>query len=101
MFHERTGEAALGLGLVDVLGDIKTAEKLAAEKAGISSYSLVSYPDMEPPFSTLLKKTKENYFAVRLNKTLGDFAEPFHYFENLGTLDMVQARLPYFFRVEM
>ncbi|MBR4336979.1 MAG: signal peptide peptidase SppA [Bacteroidaceae bacterium] len=96
-----TGEAALGLGLVDVLGDIKTAEKLAAEKAGISSYSLVSYPDMEPPFSTLLKKTKENYFTVRFNKTLGDFAEPFHYFENLGTLDMVQARLPYFFRVEM
>ena len=96
-----TGEAALGLGLVDVLGDIKTAEELAAEKAGISNYSLVSYPDMEAPFSTLLKKTKENYFTVRFNKTLGDFSEPFHYFENLGTMDMIQARLPYFFRVEM
>ena len=96
-----TGEAALGLGLVDVLGDIKTAEELAAEKAGISNYSLVSYPDMEAPFSTLLKKTKENYFTVRFNKTLGDFSEPFHYFENLGTMDMIQARLPYFFHVEM
>jgi len=96
-----TGEAALGLGLVDVLGDIQTAEKLAAEKAGITNYSLVSYPDMEPPFASLLKKTKESYFSSRFNKVLGDFAEPFHYLENLGTMDQIQARIPFFFRVEM
>ena len=96
-----TGEAALGLGLVDVLGNIQTAEKLAAEKAGISNYSLVSYPDLEPPFASLLKKTKENYFNTRFNKVLGEFSEPFHYFETLGSMDQIQARLPYFFRVEM
>lgn len=96
-----TGEAALGLGLVDVLGGIKNAEKIAAERAGISSYSLVAYPEMEPPFKSLLNKTKESYFSTRFDKALGDFAEPLHYFENLSTMDRIQARMPFFFRVEM
>ena len=56
---------------------------------------------MEPPFASLLKKTKESYFSTRFNKVLGDFAEPFHYLENLGTMDQIQARIPFFFRVEM
>jgi len=96
-----TGEAALGLGLVDVLGNIKTAEKMAAEKAGIESYTLVAYPNMENPFQSLISKTKENYFNTRFSKTIGEFSEQIHYFENLSTMDRVQARLPYFFRVEM
>ena len=96
-----TGEAAIGLGLVDVLGDIKTAEIIAAEKAGIENYALVAYPEMESPFASILKKTKENYFNTRFNKALGEFSEQFHYFENLSNMDRVQARLPYFFKVEM
>lgn len=96
-----TGEAALGLGLVDVLGDIQTAEKIAAEKAGIENYALVAYPEMEKPFASILKKTKENYFNTRFNKVLGEFSEQFHYFENLSNMDRIQARLPYFFQVEM
>ena len=96
-----TGEAAIGLGLVDVLGDIQTAENNAAEKAGISSYSLVSYPEMESPFTSLLKKAKEDYFSTRFNKALGEFSEQIHYFENLSDMDRIQARLPFFFKVEM
>ena len=96
-----TGEAAIGLGLVDVLGGIGKAEELAAEKAGISSYSLVAYPETEPPFASLLKKTKENYFNIRFNKALGEFSEQIHYFESLSTMDHIQARLPFFFKVEM
>ena len=35
------------------------------------------------------------------DKALGDFAEPLHYFENLSIMDRIQARMPFFFRVEM
>lgn len=96
-----TGEAALGLGLVDVLGNITTAEKMAAEKAGIDSYSLVSYPEPESPFASLLSKIKEDYFSVRMDSKLSEYANGLYFFENLNSMDRVQARLPYVLNIEM
>lgn len=97
-----TGEAALGLGLVDKLGNIGDAEKLAAEKAGIESYSLVAYPEPENPFASLLSKIKKSdYFSTHMDNKLGEYADEFHFFENINTMDRVQARLPYLLNIAM
>ena len=90
-----TGEAALELGLVDVLGDLKTAEKIAAEKAGIDSWSLVSYPAVESSLTSLFNKTRQGYLDARMQKVLGEYAEGFLFFQNLTSMDPVQARLPF------
>lgn len=90
-----TGEAALELGLVDVLGDLKTAEKIAAEKAGIDSWSLVSYPAIENSLSTLFDKTRQGYLDARMQKVLGQYAEGFLFFRELTSMDPIQARMPF------
>lgn len=90
-----TGEAALGLGLVDVLGDLKTAEKIAAEKAGIDSWSLVSYPAIENSLATLFDKTRQGYLDARMQKVLGQYTEGFLFFRELTSMDPIQARMPF------
>ncbi|MBO4444918.1 MAG: signal peptide peptidase SppA [Bacteroidaceae bacterium] len=96
-----TGEAALGLGLVDVLGDINDAERIAAEKAGIDSYTLLAYPEQESFFTRLMNKARSNYFESRMQRFLGDFAEEAMFFQNINEMDPIQARIPYFFKVKM
>jgi protease-4 len=49
-----TGNQALGLGLVDALGDIDAALKAAAELAEITDYSIGEYPVKKDLFSQLL-----------------------------------------------
>lgn len=90
-----TGQAALELGLVDVLGDLKTAEAIAAEKAGIESWSLVSYPALENTFTSLFNKTRQGYLDVRMQKALGEYAEGFLFFSDLTSMDPIQARMPF------
>lgn len=96
-----TGEAALGLGLVDVLGDIKTAEEIAAKKAGIDSYTLVSYPAPQNFFAQLMNKVQRNYIETHTQKILGEFSEEIKFFQEINNMDRIQARMPYFFKVQM
>ena len=51
-----TGREALKLGLVDQLGGLNDAVKLAADKAGISSYDAYDYPASESLFMELLNQ---------------------------------------------
>ena len=52
-----TGNQALQIGLVDELGGIDTAIKLAAEAAGISEYSLNDYPAKKDFLTELLEES--------------------------------------------
>ena len=45
-----TGNKALELGLVDVLGDLHDAVEIAAESAGIEEYKIKSFPEIEETF---------------------------------------------------
>ena len=48
-----TGEDALAVGLVDVMGDLRTGLELAATKAGIEAYELDVYPRKKDVFEAL------------------------------------------------
>lgn len=90
-----TGEMALEHGLVDLLGDIELAKEIAAEKAGIESYTLISYPKEQGPFDMLLNQTKESYIESRIGKAAGLFKDELNLIYNLENMNKLQARLPY------
>ena len=90
-----TGEMAKDLGLVDLLGDIELAKEIAAEKAGIDSYTLISYPKEANTLDKLLNQTKESYIEARIGKIAGSFKNELNLIHNLEQMNCLQARLPY------
>ena len=91
-----TGEMAMELGLVDLLGDIETAKEIAAEKAGIDSYTLLSYPEEQGVFAMLMNQAKESYIETRIGKVAGQFKDEINLIYNLENMSNLQARLPFF-----
>lgn len=90
-----TGEMAQEVGLVDLLGDIEMAQKIAAEKAGIDSYTLISYPEKQNAFAMLLNQTRESYIEARIGKMMGEFKQELNLIYNLEQMNNLQTRLPY------
>ena len=90
-----TGEMAKGLGLVDMLGDIELAKTIAAEKAGIDNYTLISYPKQGNPLDMLLNQAKTSYIETRFGKVAGEFRSELNLIYNLEQMNNLQARLPY------
>ena len=90
-----TGEMAKEIGLVDLLGDIELAKDIAAEKAGIESYTLISYPKEENTLTMLLNQTKESYIEARMGKTAGEFKNGLNLIYNIEQTNRIQARMPY------
>jgi protease-4 len=90
-----TGEMAKELGLVDMLGDIELAKTIAAEKAGIDSYTLISYPKEAGALDKFLDQAKESYIETRIAKAAGQFKSELNLIYNLEQMNNLQARLPY------
>lgn len=90
-----TGEMAQERGLVDLLGDIEMAEEIAAEKAGIENYTLLTYPKEQNMLATLLDKTKESYIESRIGKFAGDLQHELNLLYNIDNWSRLQARMPY------
>ena len=91
-----TGEMAKELGLVDLLGDIELAKEIAAQKAGIESYTLINYPKEQSPLESLMNQTKESYIEARIGKAAGQFKNELNLMYNVENWSNIQARLPYF-----
>lgn len=91
-----TGEMAKELGLVDLLGDIELAKEIAAQKAGIESYTLINYPKEQSPLESLMNQTKESYIEARIGKAAGQFKDELNLMYNVENWSNIQARLPYF-----
>lgn len=90
-----TGEMAKELGLVDMLGDIELAKTIAAEKAGIESYTLISYPKEAGAFDMFLNQAKESYIETRISKVAGQFKHELNLIYNLEQMSSLQARMPF------
>ena len=90
-----TGEQALGIGLVDKLGDLDDAIAVAAEAAGIEKYSIGRYPDSEPWYADLLDKQKKSYLEEEMRATLGEYYNSFNLLRTLNRQAPVQARIPF------
>lgn len=91
-----TGAQALELGLVDELGGIDRAIRMAAELEEIENYSIVEYPMQESFFSSLLQEKTDNYIMTKfLKSNLGQYYKDVELLKELEGADRVQARLPF------
>ncbi len=91
-----TGETAKKLGLVDELGGIDKALDMAVAKAGIESYTVVSYPEKQDFLFSLLETKPTNYIESQLLKSkIGEYYQQFGLLKNLQEQSMIQARIPF------
>lgn len=96
-----TGEAALKLGLVDMMGGLNEAVALAAEKAGIAdAYSVISYPEKEDPFTAFLREFNEGFASASIKDQLGDYAYYLELIQNAKSREGFQMRLEYDLQVD-
>ena len=99
-----TGQSALKIGLVDELGNLDDAIRIAAEKAGLKDFKVAEYPYVEEEFYTkILKEIQKGkggedagllLFSTKDEKQLLDMARQT---KALLRLKEPQMRLPYIF----
>lgn len=99
--HVWTGEKALELGLVDVLGGLDTALEIAISKAGVEKYSVRSYPEKESIFDALLNEGVGNLLKsyvldnYLLKGHMGELYRQANLLERIDEMDRIQARMPF------
>jgi protease-4 len=88
-----TGEEALKNGLVDILGNLDDAIKIAAEKAGVSDdYKVNVYPIQKAPLEELLESLSGDYEASVMAKELDALYPYVKSLQTLKELKGIQAR---------
>ncbi|MCM1030778.1 MAG: signal peptide peptidase SppA [Oscillibacter sp.] len=91
-----TGEQALQVGLVDVLGGLDDAILIAAGKAGLGKYTLSEYPVEKNPIEELFSGLSASVKAKILNAELGEYYDTYRELKELtNTRQGLVARLPY------
>ena len=91
-----TGEMAKELNLVDGIGGIEDAVKLAAEKADIEAYTLTSYPAKESMLNMLLKSANSSALKAFINQEpLLQYYTPVYLIDDLLNGNYIQARMPF------
>ncbi|MFT6338448.1 MAG: protease-4 [Saprospiraceae bacterium] len=101
-----TGTKALDLGLVDVIGGLDDAIKLAGEMAGLEDYKTKEYPTIKETFLDQVVKgiseTNNVQASLGINIDKSDLEMVRHYKEvkNLLLDRTPQARLPFILKVD-
>lgn len=90
-----TGEQALKHGLVDQMGNLSDAVKVAAKLAKIDDYMVTNHPSPDPWYASLLNKQKSDYLDSQLRALLGTYYVPFSILQHVGQQERLQMRLPY------
>ncbi len=94
-----SGEDALNIGLVDILGGLQTAVDIAADKAHLQTYGIKYYPEKDK-LSVILEKMLSDTKSSLIE---GELGEAYPYYEKLKkvkTVSGIQARIPYFIEIK-
>ncbi len=101
--HVWLGKDAIGIKLVDQLGNLKDAIDMACKFANIKDddYYTGTYPAMTDWTETLLQSTKGggNYLDAQFRDVLGEYYEPFMLMKTIRQQNPVQARMMESFKV--
>ena len=90
-----TGENALEIGLVDVLGDLNDAIKIAEEMSGLEHYRLVKLPKQKDPIEELLSGFSTKIKANVIENEFGVAAKYYQTLQSIKGTNGVMARLPF------
>jgi len=84
-----TGQAALEIGLIDVLGTLNDATNLAAQMAGIDAFTVAVYPVQKPFIETLFESGNTRIRSL-VQQTLGLNVNPDAQLQKLRLLERPQ-----------
>jgi len=90
-----TGEDALKIGLVDKIGGLNDALKLAVAKAKLTTYNISEYPEKEDFATKFMKNFSKDIETRFLKAQLGDQYHAFQQIKNLDKINGIQARMSY------
>lgn len=90
-----TGEDAQQIGLVDILGGLEDAIRIAANKAGIDQYMLVEYPTLKNPMEELLYQLSGGIKARMLQEEMGPLYSTWQELKDITSRQGILARLPF------
>lgn len=90
-----TGEQALGLGLVDRIGNVQTAIQAAASKAELTDYEVIELPKKQDPFASLFSTSKDKIKTWLLKDEIGEYQRYLIDIKQVLTNSGIQARIPY------
>lgn len=90
-----SGVDAKRIGLVDELGGINDAVKIAAKKAKLDKYKIVELPRQKDILEELLKDGSDEIETRMLKKELGANYEHYKHVKEMINLKGVQARMPF------
>jgi protease IV len=95
-----TGEQALEHKLVDVLGGLNDAVRIAAESAGVADdYKLKYYPATKTFFEELIQTFEEDARADKMKAELGEYYTWYQKIQELKQFQGAQARMPFLFEI--
>ncbi|GAB1403949.1 signal peptide peptidase SppA [Lentimicrobium sp.] len=94
-----SGTDGINIGLVDELGGIKKAIALAAGKAQISEYRVVSLPEQADPLTQIMNELQGKPTDDKLKKELGILYPYLKQLKSLSQMEGVQARLPFILNI--
>lgn len=90
-----SGIDAKAIGLVDELGGIETAFKLAAKKAHLEHYKILSLPKQKSAFEKLIRQVSGELESKILTHELGEYSEYYQQLKSSVSAKGIQARIPY------
>ncbi|MEY3398521.1 MAG: hypothetical protein RL220_1115, partial [Bacteroidota bacterium] len=88
-----SGEDAIGLGLVDELGDLQDAIAHAASAAGINDYTVKELPAMIDPFQEIINDLTGSKSSI--SKALAEEGIPVDKLLEIKNMKGIQARMPF------
>lgn len=91
-----SGSDALELGLVDELGGLENAIDYAANQAGLTNYSIKTYPKQQDILQSIMNGSIQEPYAKSLIKNkLGDNYPFYETLEIITNAEGVQALMPF------
>lgn len=96
-----SGEDALELGLVDVLGGVDDAIAIAANMAGMGEdYEVMETPKLEDPIMQLIKQMGGDFEERIIRNRLGEYAKYFEMLESAKEMQGFQTRMEFNLEIE-
>ena len=90
-----SGEDALEIRLVDVMGGLQTAVDLAAKMSGTDEYSIKTYPEKDK-FTLIMESLLESVKSSFVKEELGDAYIYYKRMKDVRKIQGIQMRMPYY-----
>jgi len=94
-----SGEDALNIGLVDILGGLQTAINIAADKAQLETYGIKYFPEKDK-FSAILETIFTDTKSSLMKDELGSAYPYYEKLNKVKSISGIQTRIPYFIEIK-